>query len=202
MAEKPKKKFGLGGTIFFMVCCAAVILGVYLSLNRGKDKTTAELPVEETEADVLLARNLEKDYPPTAREVLKYYCRITKCLYNDDLSPDQVRKLNKQLRATYSDELRDHNKEEEQLGLLLGEISTYHENNRIIYSYAIDSGINSRRLSTVGGDTTLINMYFTVKSGARMDRAYEEFSLVLDQEGRWKIAGWRGTEETNVSDEV
>lgn len=200
MAEKTKKKFGLGGTIFFMICCAAVILGIYLTITRGKDKTTAEIPVEETEADILIAKNLEKDYPPTAREVLKLYCRITKCLYNDELTTEQFRKLNSQLRATYSDELLEHNKEEEQLGLLLGEVTTYHENDRIIYSYAIDSGINSKRLQTVGGDTTVINMYFTVKSGARMDRAYEEFSLIQDSEGRWKIAGWRGTEETNVND--
>ena len=201
MAPAQKKKWGVGGTIFFMVCCAAVIIGIYLSITRGKDRNTLELEVKETEADVLLGKDLEKSYPPTAREVLKLYSRITKCIYNDELSPDTTRKLMGMLRELYTDELRDNNREEDQLALLLGEVTKYHNDKMTIYSYTIDSGANARKIETVAGSTTLINMYFTIRSEGKMDRAYEEFSLVLDDKGRWKIAAWRPTEETNVSDE-
>ncbi|MCQ2496802.1 MAG: hypothetical protein MJ131_09460 [Lachnospiraceae bacterium] len=195
-----KKKFSIGGTIFFMVCCAAVVIGIYLAISRGRSNTTEEIDFKETEAGILLKKDLLTDYPATPREVLKLYCRITKCIYNDELEPKIVEKLCKKIRELYSVELLEANPETEMLGLLLGEIAKYREKKMTIYSYAIDSGINAKSLKTKAGDTTIYNMYFTLRSGGTMDRAYEEFSLIKDSAGRWKIAGWRSTESLSITE--
>lgn len=195
-----KKKFSLGGTIFFMVCCAAVIVGIYLAISRGKSETTEEIDITETEAGILLNKDLFTDYPATPREVLKLYCRITKCLYNDELEPKTVEKLAKKIRELYSEELLAVNPETEMLGLLLGEIAKYREKKMTIYSYAIDSGINAKTITTSAGETKIFNMYFTLRSGGTMERAYEEFSLIKDSAGRWRIAGWRSTESLSINE--
>ena len=121
MAET-KKKNSVVGTIVFILILAAFILGVYLTLTRGKDKTSAEVDVKMSDADKLIARNLESDYPPTVREVLVYYSKITKCLYSDDLSDSQVIELADKIRALYSDELLEVNDRTEMIGVLKGEI--------------------------------------------------------------------------------
>ena len=62
---------------------------------------------------------------------------------------------------------------------------------KIIYAYTIDSSNNTEYIKTTAGNTALIKMYFTLRAGADMKRTYEEFSLVEDSSGRWKIAGWK-----------
>lgn len=195
-----QKKKSPAGSIVFLLLVAAVVVGIYLSVTRKSDETK-EIPVSETEAEVLIAKNLDRDYPATAREVLKLYCRITKCMYNDELTDEQVGKLLGQLRKLYSDELLEANTEEMQLALLLGDISTYHENGMSIYNYTVDSAARTETLTTAAGKTSLINMYFTIRTGEKMDRAYEEFSICQNAEGRWKIMAWRGTDQTNISDD-
>lgn len=196
MAGK-KKSNSLAGTIIFLVLAAAVVVGIYLSINR-ENKETKEIPVEETEADLILAKNLDKDYPATAREVLKTYCRITKCMYNDDLSDETIAALMRQLRKLYSPELLAANPEDTQLAFLLGEIGSYHEKKMSIYSYTVESAVMTKNIMTSAGKTNLINMYFTIRSDQKMERAYEEFSVYQDSEGHWKIMAWRPTDETNI----
>ncbi|MBO4510790.1 MAG: hypothetical protein J5718_05545, partial [Lachnospiraceae bacterium] len=85
-----KKKSPLG-TIVFMVLFAAVVIGIYFAITRNKDNSsTKEIPAETSEADTLIKKDLDWEYPATPREVLKLYCRITKCLYNDDLTDEQI----------------------------------------------------------------------------------------------------------------
>lgn len=196
-----KKKKSLAGTIVFLMFAGMFVVGVYLALNRDFSKdTTSEIPVNETEASQLLRKDLANDYPATPREVLKLYCRITKCLYNDDLTDDEIKGLMYQMRELYSDELLQVNDEEEMFGLLKGEIKQYHEKKMTIYNYTVDSGTKAQHLDTVGGDTTVLDLYFTIRQDAYMSRAYEEFSMVQDGMGNWKIVGFRTTPDRDVSE--
>ncbi|MBR4342581.1 MAG: hypothetical protein IKP88_07730 [Lachnospiraceae bacterium] len=190
--EKKKKKNSPVGTIIFMVLLAGVIIGLYFMLTRGKENNeTGEIPVESSEADLLIKKDLIFDYPATPREVLKLYSRITKCLYNDELTDDQIKKLVQQVRLLYNTKLLENNSEEDQIKFLKGEISEYKKEKKIIYAYTIDSSNNTEYIKTTAGNTALIKMYFTLRAGADMKRTYEEFSLVEDSSGRWKIAGWK-----------
>ena len=193
-----KKKNSPVGTIIFCVLLAGVIIGMYIMLTRNNEETKAEIPVETTEAEILIKRDLNWDYPATPREVVKLYARITKCLYNDELTDEQMEKLVKQVRNLYSYDLLENNAEDEMLAFIKGEIAEYRKEGKVIYSYTIDSANNVTTIKTKAGNTSLIKMYFTLKAGARMDRAFEEFSLIEEASGKWKIAGWRLADEKSL----
>ena len=193
-----KKKNSPVGTIIFCVLLAGVIIGLYVMLTRNNEETKAEIPVESSEADTLIKRDLDWDYPATPREVVKLYARITKCLYNDELTDEQMEKLVKQVRNLYSYDLLENNAEDEMLAFIKGEIAEYRKEGKVIYSYTIDSANNVTTIKTKAGNTSLIKMYFTLKAGARMDRAFEEFSLIEEASGRWKIVGWRQADEKSL----
>ena len=189
-----KKKNSPVGTIIFTILLAAVIIGIYFAITRNKNNDTKEIPAETSEADTLIKKDLDWEYPATPREVLKLYCRITKCLYNDDLTDDQIKKLVAQVRNLYSYELLENNAEDEQVAFIKGDRDEYKKAKKTIFSYAIDSANNVEYINTKAGKTAIIKMYFTLQAGANMDRAFEEFSLVEETDGKWKIAAWKLSE--------
>lgn len=197
-----KKKSPLG-TIVFMVLFAAVVIGIYFAITRNKDNSsTKEIPAETSEADTLIKKDLDWEYPATPREVLKLYCRITKCLYNDDLTDEQIKKLVSQVRNLYSFELLENNAEDEQIAFIKGDRAEYKKDKKTIFSFAIDSASNIEYMDTKAGKTAVIKMYFTLKAGAQMDRSFEEFSLIQQDDGKWKIAAWRLSENEVAIDET
>ena len=134
--------------------------------------------------------------------MLKLYCRITKCLYNDDLTDEQIKKLVSQVRNLYSFDLLENNAEDEQIAFIKGDSAEYKKDKKTIFSFAIDSASNIEYIDTKAGKTALIKMYFTLKAGANMDRSFEEFSLIRQDDGKWKIAAWRHSENETAIDEA
>ena len=197
-----KKKNSPVGTIIFTILLAAVIIGIYFAITRNKNNDTKEIPAETSEADTLIKKDLDWEYPATPREVLKLYCRITKCLYNDDLTDEQIKKLVGQVRNLYSFELLENNAEDEQISFIKGDRDQYKKDKKTIFNFAIDSANNIEYIDTKAGKTAVIKMYFTLRSGANMDRAFEEFSLIQEASGRWKIAAWRMSENEIAIDEA
>ena len=193
-----KKKSSVGGTIVFILLLAAVILGVYLSLIRDKNKTSAEVDVKFSEADKLISRDLETDYPATVREVMVYYSKITKCLYSDDISDSQLIELTDKIRGMYSDELLEQNDRTEMIGLIRGEIKKYQANKMSIQSYNVEESGEIVHYKNENPPRAVVDVYFTIKHDEKeiyFERAYEEFVLAQDSDYKWKILGWRLTED-------
>ena len=77
------KKAGI--VVAALLCVALVCGGFYYLKNRpsGIDK-------EEnlTEVQKIITRDLDQQYPPTPREVVKFYNRIIMSYYGEDYSDD------------------------------------------------------------------------------------------------------------------
>lgn len=188
-----KKKDSLVGTIIFVAVIAIVIVGAFLIIaNRGSDERV-EIEAVETEAAELIDLNLDgAAYPATPREVLKLYCRLVKCLYSADLSDRETEKLVAQIRKLYSDELLYINPESEMVELAKNERDQYLDDEKVIYSYTVDSVANMDQVEDADGSRVALNMYFTIKTGSsKFDRSYERFILKQQENGRYKILGWK-----------
>lgn len=196
-----KKKNGTAGTVLFMIVVVAAITAAFMFITRGKESEKLEADVARTEVETLTEKNLAVAYPQTPREVVKLYGRITKCLYNTELTDDEMKDLIGQLRYLYSDELLENNTEISMIAFTSSEKESFTAEKKEIFGYTVDSASKIRYLNDKGGERAVINMYFTTKTGSRFDRSYEEFVLRKDSEGRWKILGWRETEETDVSED-
>ena len=191
-----KKKSSLGATIVGILFGAVFIVGIYLTVTRGRQQNAIEADAEVSEANTLISRDLEKDYPATVREVMKYYCRITKCLYSDGVSEVQLTELTDKLRELYTDDLLAANDRTEMIGLIKTEIKNYEKAGSKIQSYNVAESGEIKYYRNETPQRAIINIYFTIKQEKdhSFDRAYEEFVLVQDAKDRWKIMGWRMAE--------
>lgn len=114
MAKSKKKGNGIVKTTIVFVVLAAMIVGFYYYLSQ-KNAKESEDDVTITKSQQVLMRNLETSYPPSPKEVVKYYCDITQCFYNETHSEEEVEALATQIRKLYDEELVGNQTEEEYL---------------------------------------------------------------------------------------
>ena len=70
-------------TIIILFVLVAVV-GVYAYL-QGRARTES-IDAVMTEVEKVLYRDLSTNYPPTVKEVIKYYVEIQKCFYSDSIT--------------------------------------------------------------------------------------------------------------------
>ena len=104
--KKGEKQMGKVKVGIIIVILIAMVGGYYFYLSNFRD-TDEETVVTEVQ-DVLL-KNLDTDYPPTPRELLKYYSDITKCLYNEKYTEEQLEQMADKMLALYDAELAENN---------------------------------------------------------------------------------------------
>ena len=99
-----KGKFTTQTTIVVMVLIVAVV-GYYCYLVNRSNRQVEERTL--TTVENILLRDLENNYPPTPKEVIRYYNDIIKCFYNEDCSQEQLEELALKARGLYDQELLD-----------------------------------------------------------------------------------------------
>ena len=100
-----KGRGSLKGILIGLVLIA-LVAGYYFYLSNRKPKEAAE----DTETTVsvaqqLLLKNIDDDYPPTPREVLKLYSDITVCFYSEEYTDEELTQLALQIEKLYDEEL-------------------------------------------------------------------------------------------------
>ena len=76
-------------SIVVVVVCAALCLGYYYYLTQKDSGKEQEL----SEVEMVVSKDLEKSYPKTAREVVKFYNRILSCYYSQDYTQGQLEQM-------------------------------------------------------------------------------------------------------------
>ena len=85
-----KKAQGTKGFIIVLVLILLVI-GYYYYLSNRTVEETEEVTISQ--AQDLLLRDLDRNYPPSPKEVVKYFFEITTCLYNEELSEEDIKSI-------------------------------------------------------------------------------------------------------------
>lgn len=162
-----------------------LFLSVKLSVS-GQGEETIVTAVQ----DVLL-RNLDDDYPPTPREVLKYYSDITKCLYNEEYTEDQLEQMADKLLALYDAELAENNPRDQYLIDLKAEVKEFEENGYTIVNYTTSKSTDVEEFTEDGRKCARLYCTYSVKAGANYTSSRQVFILRKETEtGRWKILGF------------
>lgn len=179
------------------VLMVALIGGYYFYLSHRTTKP-AEEDVEVTELDKVIGKQLENKYPPTPREVIKFYNRIIECAYGDSCSEEQLGQLVSQARKLMDEELLAGNPEDEHKIKLLEDIAVYKDNKqKIIQTQVCNSDevefadIEDRKCAYVSAS------YFIKQGKGKFERTNENYLLRKDADGNWKILGYylTGSEE-------
>ena len=174
----------------------ALVVGYYFYLSNRKPKEAAE-DTETTVSAVqkLWLKNIDDDYPPTPREVLKLYSDITVCFYSEDYTDEELTQLALQIEKLYDEELIANNTPDQYQKNLRWDIKTMKDKNLRVTSYSVASATDVDYFDAGGRSWARLSCTYTIRSGKEAGLAREIFLLRKDDMGHWKIYGWEAAKE-------
>ena len=176
-------------TVIVMLLVAAAIVAGYFIISARKNKENYE-GGERTELDILLEKDLDKSYPLTSREVIKFYSRILKCYYNEELTEEQLGGLLDQMRGLFDEEFLAQNPRDTNLSELEEEIRDFAARKCKITSYQVQQSGNIVTWTDEEKEYARVIASYTQQEDRKYFKVYEEFILRKDENGKWKILGW------------
>lgn len=183
------------GTKGVILLCIMVLLvvGYYYHLSNRDVPEKEEVSEEEvlTEVQKVLVRNLETNYPQTPREVVKYFSEITKCLYNEELTDEEVYDLGMKLRELYDDELIANQSEEDYIEQLKADVVTSHTKNQDLFNYTLSSSVDVETYTQDGYEWAKLHCIYGVRQNKLLYNSDTVFLLRKDANEHYKIYGWQ-----------
>lgn len=193
------KKSTMRVTVILIVVIAGLV-GLYaILMNRARTEAAqaAMTPVQSA-----LNKDLDKNYPATVKEVIKYYAEIEKCFYNEDCTDSEIEALGVQARKLYDSELLANNEMAGYLTKLKEDIKDFKEAKRRLISVSVAASTNVDYFSDDGYDFARIYCGYTVKeSDGRSASEGRVYLLRRDEDRHWKIYGWDAADNVHVGEE-
>lgn len=181
--------------IIAILILAVVAYYAYLS-NRSKVSRQQE---SMTAIEEVLSRNLKNDYPPTPKEVMKYYNDITKCLYNEECSNDDVDKLGMKIRELYDPDLQAANEIGSYLVNLENEVKARKESKTKLLSSTVAASTNVDYYTRNGYSFARLLCTYNVSDNGKKYTMRMIYLLRKDSDKRWKIYGWDFEENVDLN---
>ncbi len=191
------KKTTIKVTILFLVLIVGVV-AYFAYLSAKRQDTADDAAMRATQ--LVLSRDLESNYPPTVKEVMKYYVEIQKCLYAEECSDEDIEQLGMKARALYDDELRAANDVTVNLLQLKAEITSFQEDSRKITAASVASSVNVDTFTEDGYEFARIHCVYTVLADGKSNLVDMVYLLRRDENRRWKIYGWDLAQNVNPTD--
>lgn len=174
--------------VIIMICLVLLLVGFYAHLtNKEKEsKKEAELTVvQET-----LSRDMENYYPPTPKEVIKYYNQIMKCYYNEICTDEEIDALGQRARELYDAELLEANELGTYMIRLRADIKEFKEKKRFITNTSVAASTSVDFFEEDGFSFARIVCIYNILEGDTNKPTKQVYLLRRDEEMRWKIYGW------------
>ena len=182
---------GTKGMLILIVLVCAVIGYYYYVSNKTDNNSVEEEAVKISAVQNVLLRNLEIDYPPTPKEVVKYFAEITKCFYSEEYTEEELEQLAVKIQQIYDDELVAAKDQETYLEDLKADIKNFKLEKRIITGYYTSSSTDVEEFTEDGHEWARLYVTFYITKGKNVnEKSREKILLRKDAEGHWKIYGW------------
>lgn len=184
------KRSGIISLVVFGVILVAVVAGYALRLHQ-KSGQDVERVVESTEVQRILQRDLVRNYPPTEKEVVKYFAETIKCFYNEEYTDEELEQMALKIQGVYDDELIANKTQDDYLADLRSEIADMKKKKWTISSYVLSASVDVENFTENGYSCASLYCTFNVKQSTNGTVAsMEQFILRKDENGHWKILGW------------
>lgn len=184
-----KKGVGIKVLIIGLVLLL-IIVGYYYYLSNKSKGRPEEGTQKLTAVQEMLLHNFDRTYPPTPKEVVKYFAEITQCFYNETYSEEEFLALAEQIQKLYDEELIANKTQEQYIEDLRSDVETMKSQSIEVSSYSTSGSADVDTFRQDGYEWAKLYCVFTLKQG--MDRRFsnEVFLLRKDGDGHWKIYGW------------
>lgn len=184
-------------TVVIVVILAALILVYYYYLGHRTKRQEVEEAVAATVVQSVLMRDLEHNYPPTPKEVVKYYAEITECFYNESYSDEELVQLANQIQKLYDAELVANKTQEQYMADLREDIVEMKGKQYTIAGYEVSSSTDVEYFEQDEYSCARLYCTFNIKqaNGGGRVASLERFVLRQDEDKHWKILGWELVED-------
>lgn len=169
------------------------VFALYYYLVNKVERSAPE--VETTAVQDVLLKNLETDYPPTVREVIKYYNEIMNCYYKENPTDAELEQLADKAMGLYDTELVNFQSREQYLEDLKAEIAAYAATGTVLSHVALSSSTAVDYYTYNGRECAQIRCVYTMRQKTSLMTLREIYVLRKDDNGRWKILGWSPAED-------
>ncbi len=169
------------------------VFALYYYLVNKVERFAPE--VETTAVQDVLLKNLETDYPPTVREVIKYYNEIMNCYYKENPTDAELEQLADKAMELYDTELVNFQSREQYLADLKAEIAAYAATDTVLSHVALSSSTAVDYYTYNGRECAQIRCVYTMRQKTSLMTLREIYVLRKDDNGRWKILGWSPAED-------
>lgn len=184
------KRFkGTQGMLILIVLVCAVVGFYYYLANRARAEEEAE-NVKVTKVQEVLLKNLERNYPPTPKEVVRYFAEITQCFYGEKYTDEELEEMALKIQELYDEELIAAKTQESYLQDLKDDIERMKSDGYVITGYKTSSSTDVFTFSEDGYDWARLYCTFYFRKGNKKTNTQEVFILRKDEAGHWKIYGW------------
>lgn len=183
------KKSG-GIKIVIIGIILAVIVVVYFYHTSNKVEEIGEEDVQSTQVQIVLMRDLEKDYPPSPKEVVTYFSEVSKCFYNEKYTDEELYDLAMQIQGIYDEELIANKTQEEYLDDLKADIAEMKANDQSISSYQVSASTDVEYFTEGTDSCARLYCTYNIRQKTSILQSRVVFILRRDEDKHWKILGW------------
>lgn len=180
-------------TSIIVILLVVAVVGYYTYLSNKDKESRADASMTVVQAT--LSRDLERDYPPTPKEVIKYYNEILRCLYNEESTEEEIEALGMKARELYDEDLLEINELGSYLVRLRAEVKNYRDNERRITSFNPASANNVEFFEQDGYSFARMMCGYTILQAGQSYTSNQMYLLRKDADKQWKIYGWEDVEE-------
>ena len=181
--------------IITILILAVVAYYAYLSNKSRTERAAASMTVvEET-----LSRDLNNNYPPTPKEVIKYYNDITKCLYNETCTDDEIERLAMKNRGLYDEALLNANELGTYLIKVRSDVTEHKDKKVTIINIALASSTNVDYYTRDGYSFARLMCTYTMNENGTNSTTQMVYLLRKDSNKQWKIYGWDFAENVDIN---
>ena len=170
---------------------AALLVGFYYYLSHKTSRENSEDVGTITKTQQVLLRNLDANYPPTPKEVVKYYCDITQCFYNETNTEEEIRELAMQIQKLYDDDLIANQTQDGYMQNLITDIISMNQQGLVVSSYSTSASTDVEEFTEDGYQWARLYCNFVLRQETTLINTNEQFLLRKDENGHWKIYGWQ-----------
>lgn len=179
----------------FLILFVTALVGLYAFL-AGRSRTAAN-EAAVTATQLVLNKDLAKDYPATPKEVVKFYTEIEKCFYNEECTEEEIEQLGMKARELYDEELLENNEVGTYMERLKREIKEFKAAKKRLTSANVAASVNVDFFSEDGYDFSRIYCGYTILDGNGSTSVGQVYLLRRDENKRWKIYGWESSDKVN-----
>lgn len=192
-----KKAKSEGYKVVIIGLILILLVGGYYFYLSNKNHKTEEEPVKITAVQEALLYNFDRNYPPTPKEVVKLYGKMTQCFYNEEYTDEEFKELALKIENLYDDELIANKTQDQYLQDLKWDINNFKEQEIVISSCAVSSSADVDYYSVGENEFARLYCTFNLRKGTTLGSVEEVFLLRKDQKGHWKIYGFKLANDAN-----